>query len=281
MSRFIKFFLLDIKEGLRRTWLWWLLSAIAVFFLAFSFFWNAATAGEENLAPQLTMGDYFFNLTAGGSAFNSLSSTPFELPISWFVPLLLLAYITLWYPYRDLMGSGKAMMIASGSRWSWWLAKCAWIIVCVVSYCLIALVVTVVFALIARCDKSLHATFLATMLLRFQDAVNVDLASYNIVSFLRTVPIGICALCLLQLTISLVARPLWGYVTTVSILFISAFIEHPLLLGSNLMAIRSTAFAAHGITSEWSVGLGVAITLLSIFLGGYFLTKTDILEKEA
>lgn len=281
MSRFFKFFMLDIREGWRRSLAWWLVAAGVFLILPVAFYLSTLNLRAEGIAAQFTLGDYYFNLTAGGLAYDPTSSTPFTLPISWFAPILLLAYITLWYPYHDLMGSGKTMMIASGSRWSWWLAKCAWIIVYVCIYCLIGFVLTTFFALIIGCDHSFIATDTSALLLRFDSVINFDVTSYDIVSFLYVVPVVLCALCMLQLAISLLFRPLWGYVVTISILFVSAFSGNHFLLGNSLMAIRSTVYVADGVSPLWSTCLGLIVIVASVVIGGYFLTKTDILEKEA
>ena len=280
MSRFIKFFILDIKEGWRRSLVWWLIAAGAFLILPLTFYLDALSVRAKDIAGQFTLGDYYFNLVAGGLAYDPTSSTPFKLPISWFAPILLLAYITLWYPYHDLMGSGKTMMIASGSRWSWWLAKCAWIIVYVCIYCLIGFILTTGFALIVGCNHSFIATDLSALLLGFVNVINFDVTSYHILSFLWAVPLVLCALCMLQLAISLLFRPLWGYVVTISILFVSAFLESPFLLGNSLMAIRSDAYIVGGTSPLWNVCLGLIVMVVSVLIGGFFLTRADILEKE-
>ena len=52
------------------------------------------------------------------------SEEPFSFPIMWMVIFVLLLFFTLYYPYNDIMGYGKNVLIASTSRTVWWLSKC-------------------------------------------------------------------------------------------------------------------------------------------------------------
>ena len=61
----------------------------------------------------------------------------FEFPAMWILIFLCGNALTLTYPLRDLEGVGQQLLIRSGRRRHWWLAKCGWEIVSSVVYLLL------------------------------------------------------------------------------------------------------------------------------------------------
>ena len=77
---------------------------------------------------QFTTGDIVLCLFGGIPVYDPSSGREFEFPMVWISVFVAAAYVTLDYPLYDLKGVGATSIVISGSRWSWWLSKCCWII---------------------------------------------------------------------------------------------------------------------------------------------------------
>lgn len=89
---------------------------------------------QSTSSPQtlvLGFADYYMALFGGMSEYAPRQDVPFRLPAGWLCICALAAYTVLDYPVRDLNGMGTQTLVASGSRWCWWLSKCSWIGTCV------------------------------------------------------------------------------------------------------------------------------------------------------
>lgn len=80
------------------------------------------------VASNVSFGDIFCGFFGGGEPYHPDTAIPWALPVVLLLVCSLVFYLTLDYPYRDLAGMGKQLIVAAGSRWGWWLSKCAWVI---------------------------------------------------------------------------------------------------------------------------------------------------------
>ena len=111
---FYKFIRYDLMYGLLYRW-----RAYALTFLLFTLscspmisLHHRASQTFVNL-PSFTYGDHILYLFAG---MNPSSGERFFLPTLWIFVILLFLYLTLYYPYRELMGFGKQMIVLSQDR---------------------------------------------------------------------------------------------------------------------------------------------------------------------
>lgn len=223
--------------------------------------------------------DFVLSAAGGGAPYRPESHAPFPLPIEWMLTMLLMMFIPLGYPLRNSMGIGKTLMIASGGRWNWWLSKCLWIILYVMAYWMCMLVVAALCSLLVSGEldpapsESLYAF---TWIDRFALVNGPRL----LMPALGAAIAMSCALCLAQLVLSLVIRPILSYACGATLLFASAFFFNPLLTGNYLMLSRSGVFIEHGTDPLVGCTIGAAISILSACIGGYAFQRTDLLDKE-
>ena len=94
-----------------------------------------------------TFGNHLLYLFQGIDEYIPSPDEPFDFPSMWMLVFLCGNLLTLTYPLRDLEGIGQQILVRSGRREYWWLAKCGWEIVSsfvyllmlalgVLSYCL-------------------------------------------------------------------------------------------------------------------------------------------------
>ena len=85
--------------------------------------------------PQGTCMDYLFFMLRGMKKYEPKRDLQFIFPIRWALIYLYLLYATLYYPHRDLLHSvGNQMLTLGCSRSLWWISKCIWNVMFVVSY---------------------------------------------------------------------------------------------------------------------------------------------------
>ena len=247
----------DVKEGLRYECPAIAL-VVAVAILSCASLWLSDCEGVRSL------GDYLTNMFLGMGSYTFNISSPFKLPVAWLLLLFSLLFATLRYPYKDLYGMGAHVMMRSGSRLSWWWAKCLWVALSVVLLCCLLVLVAVFWALVTAGTLSLHTTefFLDYV------AIRGDAAAYceESVTYLASIFGWVLALGLVQLVASVALKPAAGFVAMVSYLFFSSFYATPLLLGNYLMAQRSSAFG--GIIDMMS-GMPLSVAV-SVFADGRY-----------
>lgn len=274
MKNLIKLAAQDVRYGLIGMWPGFLGA-----FLLISFFFLVlhlrVQASFEGLVS-LSFLDFVVCFTAGIPTYVFDPTDPFKIPAQWLMVYLLIAYSTLHYPSRDLSGIGMHIIVASGDRKHWWLAKCLWIALCVLAFFLIGITTAALWASITGGELGSSISNQALTALGFKKPYftpqPLGIAGIVIVAMVATMSI-----CYAQMLISILTRPLFGFIATISILFLSAFIQTPFLIGNYLMAARSSLFVMDGL-DEWSgIVCSIAISVISIILGKTYFQNTDIL----
>lgn len=280
--RFMRHFLLDIREGL--------MALLPLFAATFALQIVIAavlqsTAVAYGFAPEgeafpFSSGDYLAQAFGGIREYASDELSRMIFPIGWMLQLLLMFYLPLTYPYRNLSAFGKAMLIAGRSRWVWWLSKCFWVTACVALFWAAVIAGAVVSTAIFHgpFELSLHdcmTVFLNCDAMRLKQDPSLDILPFMIGA------IGISiALCLLQLFLSLVLRPTLAYMTLAAIAFASVFVSTGFLPAEYLMAARSDCFIESGASLQCAIGYAALIACTSVAGGGLLFSRKDIIDKE-
>lgn len=285
---FIRILKCDIIAGILTKWNKYLTTF--VIFLAFSLFLFLERNVVEYVNPAVlqgpaTLGDYLFYIIAGSDSFDLKSlgiasgTLDFELPTSWIIYFLWLLYITLYYPYDDLAGHGKHMLALSKNRTYWWLSKCCWAILSVLTYFATALAAVVFFSLISGASMTLEiSNYLPYNMIT--DHEHMYPGPWDIRSLLfLTVLVGI-AICMLQLLLSLVVKPLQGYVIMCVYIFCCSYFNAPALVGNFSMASRSIVFVSTGMKMQNQVIICFWIISACLLMGNILFNKMDVLNKE-
>ncbi|WP_058270892.1 hypothetical protein [Olsenella massiliensis] len=269
---------MDLREGLRSVARWY--GAAVVLACASGGAYVLTSVASIQKVPW-SLGNILAGNLAGMAPFLPSPTDPFRFPVSWAFLLLLLHFITLDYPYRDLMGFGEKVLASAGSRWAWWLSKCVWVVASVLLYWAVHLGVCALFACIPGGGLSLDVSQDLYHMMHLDMNVRPDTGTFAL--FLVGVPCMTAALCLFQLFLSLVAGQTLSYLASFSILFLSAFYYAcPLLPGNYLMAMRSPGVVGQGFgfPPQWGLALALGVAVFSIVTGGIAFVRMDILGKE-
>lgn len=277
---FFKVLRYDLQNGTLKAFRKFLL-AIAIFLIsALDFSLRAPSMQARLNAAHATLGDYFAYVNFGMREYVVGSPEPFRFPALWMLFLLFALYMVLYYPYNDLYGYGKQVLVNARSRTSWWFAKCAWLIVSQIIYFALFFLTVTLFAKARGAVMTLEVSEYIFVYnipptdLQFPlpGSFNVELLLFP---FLLVVALG-----LLQLLLSLVIRPILSYVVSIALLIASAYYVSPFMVGNYAMLARSNQVVLHGVDSTMGIIYLAGIAVFSMVVGWLYFYRFDILSNE-
>lgn len=284
MSKVFRCLVLDLKKGTISQWKRYLVCFIAILGLLYIndvyISWSAPFYGADSfstLSPSL--GELIISLYGGMDFYYPDSGMPFSMPVEWMFVVLLVLFLSLDYPLSDLSSTGQNALVMSSSRTAWWLAKCFWVLFMVIIFCFIVLLAALLITLCMGGSLSLDISSTFPSILAFNTS-NLTTPAWNIGSFLVAVPIWLCALCLVQLFLSLAIRPLPAFGCIAVFLFLSAYYANPLLPGEYLMAARSAIFLMDGYQTITGLVFALVLAGWAIVSGIFTFKQCDFYGKE-
>lgn len=274
---FAKLIFYDLRNGLLRCWKKYLISFFLfnLFYLDLYFKWGNSKLNRSDLS----LGDYILYPIAGMKVYIPNAREPFIFPVLWIIIFMLIFYIVLYYPFLDLCGFGKNILVNSRKRSLWWLSKCVWVISSVITYFAIACITAILFSIAANAKSSLNINHTLLMMFGIRDIDLVSSQNNVILAALLLILVAI-SLCLMQLTISLFIKPLYSFSLTVSLLLFSAYCKTPLLIGNYAMPIRLNIWIKNGLAPMDGIWFSIIVSLVSITVGYCYFNSIDIMNKE-
>lgn len=208
----------------------------------------------------------------------------FAFPMMWMVIFVLLLFFTLYYPYNDIMGYGKNVLIASTSRTVWWLSKCVTTIcICIVYFFTAALSIFIfAFSFGLKFELTVKPEVFAT-LLRYgiPEGFNLSPEPLHMVLTIFVLPfIFAIAMCLFQMLLTLIIRPFASIIAVTAIFMVSAYYVSPFMIGNYAMTQRSICFVSNGVDPIVGVVIMALIIVFSILVSTVLFNRYEILEKE-
>lgn len=273
--------LCDMRAEARRTAIVLGVSALLFCLLITLFFFRTLQPNGD--FQSLSFTDCLASLFGGMGEYNPRHDKNFKIPAAWLCVCLMGAYVTLGYPVRNLEGVGVKQCVAAQSRWAWWFAKCLWVVICAVAFCLVAFAVCLIASYASGGTASLVLSQFAPELLDFFVAGDSDAltSGEGMPLFIAGIPVALSALCLAQLAVSVNVNPLAAFAVTAAILFLSAFYLNDFALGNYLMIARSALVIHVGVDPAMGIGLSVLVGAAAVFVGGAAFARHDVLGKEA
>ena len=208
----------------------------------------------------------------------------FAFPMMWMVIFVLLLFFTLYYPYNDIMGYGKNVLIASTSRTVWWLSKCVTTIcICIVYFFTAALSIFIfAFSFGLKFELTVKPEVFAA-LLRYgiPEGFNLSPEPLYMVLTVFVLPfIFAIAMCLFQMLLTLIIRPFASIIAVTAIFMVSSYYVSPFMIGNYAMTQRSICFDSNGVDPIVGVVIMALIIVFSIVVSTVLFNRYEILEKE-
>ena len=256
----------------------------------FVFFWFLLDAYMRILNSDISIKDvtitemvmFIFN---GMKEYIPGGEESFAFPMMWMVIFVLLLFFTLYYPYNDIMGYGKNVLIASTSRTVWWLSKCVTTIcICIVYFFTAALSIFIfAFSFGLKFKLTVKPEVFSRLLTLggIPEGFNLSPEPLYMVLTVFVLPfIFAVAMCLFQMLLTLIIRPFASIIVVTAIFMVSAYYVSPFMIGNYAMTQRSICFVSNGVDPVAGVIIMASIIIFSIVVSTVLFNRYEILEKE-
>lgn len=281
---FFKLWKHDLDYGLLRKMVFYVLLGFGQAFLFCRGFssWAAAMSSIPDVGELTeTFGNHLLYLFQGIDEYIPSPDEPFDFPSMWLLVFLCGNLLTLTYPLRDLEGIGQQILVRSGRREYWWLAKCGWEIVSSFVYLLMLALGVLSYCLVFRIPiKAEISQRLVEVMIGW--GLDRSLPQAEVWLWLLVIPLLLLIfLNLLQLLVGLVFGPIWGFAVNGALLLLSAYWMKSFLPGNYAMFRRSIwVLIDRGMVMGNGAALLIGGSLCVIIVGGIVFHRRDILKKE-
>ncbi len=279
--RFIKDLVFDIRQGILRSGTLLLVPTVIAAVTFFDFYAKARRYLEQGMIQStVDYGDYWFYLYGGMCEYIPSPDNPFQFPAVWILVFLVLPFVLLNYPFRDMYGVGQQILVRSGQRSLWWLSKCCWNFCGTVLYHLIIQAAGLVLSLVFKVEISnrIHMDFINLVFnIRYQEVWHPS--SLPLAALLLPMLVS-AAINMLQMTLSLFIRPMFGFFAVAVLLLASAYLLSPLLIGNYAMAFRYDWMLKAGVSMGAGMRIAAILLFLAVLSGLVRFRLYDILENE-
>lgn len=223
----------------------------------------------------MNLGDYIMYYLSGISEYIPNKNTPFPLPFLWMFQSLGCCYFCLHYPLEDLRSTGKHRLILCGNRCTWWISKCVWTCVNVLVYYITAYISSLLVGAVVGVSFSGTITEYTIYLLRLTG--NMNIAPYDGTLQFLIIPLVLCSICILQMLLSLIIKPIYSFIAIATYLLASAYFKTPLLIGNFAMLARSSLIDVNGFSVKTVLFVTLSVMITSIICGNIIFMRKDVL----
>lgn len=249
-----------------------------LFFLSFILQWNnymSSFVQQSQITP--TLGDLYFYLFGGCDPYVPGSDKVFVFPSQWILLVLYICYLNLYHAYDNLQGSGVQLLLRNKSRKKWWLSKCLCVLVSVTLFLGIGIIVTSLLGLFCGMDMelSVHVGDMQNILKVYSLQIQKS-QSYLFIYCILAAVLTIVGICLFQLLLSLVLKPILGFAFTSIELLLSSYFMHPILIGNYIMFARSELYVVDGFPAIFGLASSAILCIVSVLCGAIYCNRMDI-----
>ncbi len=206
----------------------------------------------------------------------------------WLVVHVLMMYMVLYFPFKDLSGYGRMVLVYSRSRKSFWYSKCAVTFLWILAFYAVMWIAILIFSVCTGVQMSMTVTELGIKYFPIiSDGNTVERSVYAgrhmwTAEFILPL-LTAAAMALLQMFLSLIVRPMYSFMFTVALYLASDVIvtPAPFLLPAYGLIYHNAVFNYNGGSLVSAVGLMLcgAVILISVFGGAVLFKKYEILDK--
>jgi len=227
-----------------------------------------------------TLGDIALYVFGGMKEYIPSPNDPFLFPAFWLLFYIIIFYTTLYYPFKDLNGFGKQIIVHGGSRKSWWLSKCLWNAVTVSVFFVAIWMAILLYARITGAGMTFQISPYMREIFELNEVVDSP-EKWDVRTLLIVGPwLTAIALSLVQMVLSLLIKPIFSFIVSVIILIVSAYYYSPVMLGNYAMCVRSAQIMTNGMPLKGGIVYCVVVILSSVMIGMVIFRNYDILNRE-
>lgn len=290
--RFFRLVKYDFAQNYRRTLVKWVMAGgVSLLFFLYFFmdvlhiFWSGETLAENIdvfYKQGISIWDSLLYLTGGmlPISFASLLDS-FQFPVRWLFPHMLILFFTLNYAKNDLTQGGIQVLSRTNNRVLWWLSKCIWNAMTVLSCFAVELAVW--FLLISLSAKTSDSSLNERL---FEGIFNASLPEQGVspckyMLIFCLLPVMVCvSISLIQMTLTLYMKPVFAYIVVMIYYIAGIYYATPLFLSNYALSVRSSIIGLYNFRPETGLFFCVISGILAVSAGGVRLCKMDLLNYD-
>ena len=213
---------------------------------------------------------------------NANEQKVFELPIIWLLFQSYLMFILGRYPYSEMNDNHGAFVLIKGkNKKCWYLSKCIWNGITVLSYYICSYGTIFIYGIIKGYSINCKfATPIDDIALKSFVVPIEKIHTPGIIALFLIPIIASFSLANIQLMVSTVASSVIGFVSSIIILVSSAFYMNVLLIGNMTMWGRFEYFLDGNIKPVIGIVIAFSFGLISVIIGMNIFLHKDILIKD-
>lgn len=254
----------DLHYGYRDCRLKWCgVFLVQAYFVNMAYQW--CSAAQENVG---VLG-YLTWLFRGTPEYFAAETGRFELPVPWLMLHACLLFLVGFYPAADLTRSGGQAFARAGSRRRWLFGKVVWVL------CTVAAFYFLLTSLLILCALLTGGAAYSPEAMRFLYGLELTepggpeiILAWWVEPFLVSL-----ALCLAEVTLSLIMEPVLALFFMLGYLTASVFWTAPALLGNYSMLLRQDFLSGHEEISFFNCLAGCGLCVAAALAAGCGIIK--------
>lgn len=228
---------------------------------------------EFTTLPAPSTADFILDMFKGMEKYEpQIKTRPFEIPAFYLFFHLYISYAIAKYPFSDLKGMGKNVLINAESRSSWLVSKFIWCAEMIVIFYMITYMIAAIFSFLSG-----NVTFYLNS--EINSAVsNLNLTQTLFFTNAVVLPI-VTSICIsyVQLMLSFRFNVLIGNIATIVFICLSAYYTNTFLLGNYFMLLRNSSIIGNeGVLTSHGYIICILLSIVSLFLSKEWFEKMDI-----
>lgn len=266
---FLKLFILDTKEGIKKNLGYCLL--ILAFLYAEKEKLKTVFSLVEIKEKNIGIMDYLIFLFKGLETYSSDSGKVFEISAEWLLIQIIPVLMVISYIRRDLHQLNFQTIIKSGSRKTWWNEKCAW--ACEMALGFYCLIYIFGFLCCFTEDNLINYDF-------WREAYGINFENYTTFQWINSLVIIqvlnaiFTILCFAFITV--IINESISIILNIILNVITMYYTSTFLLGNYTMILRSTDLKNSGLNIHNCYFVYIALIITVIISGNIYIEKCDL-----
>ena len=287
--KYIKMVWFDIRRGIIHKPILFIIPVIVAFIaccdlnnrIAVQNEWNGYETNGCETQVKGGFADYMMYIYGGMDKYVPESGNSFIFPIRWMVVFLMISLIMLSYPYKDIQGFGRQIIIRTRGRTIWWLSKCVWNILSVLIYHSLIFSIAALFGIAAGSGISgeINKDLQYEVFQIAGDSALSDDTPWPFVIILLPVLVSLC-ISLLQMTLTLFFKPVFSFFVTAFLLISSSYFTSPYLIGNYAMSMRYDMVIKDGVCITAGLAVSFVLIIVSVGAGMIRFRRYDIWNED-
>jgi len=277
-----KLLLCDLKEGTFKNKRFLVVPILALFECMSAHIRVAFICDMYQGKTTATIYNLFTEIFHGCDPLSKVREMHMPIPYMWLSVFIFSMFTVFDYAHDDISNFGVQIISRTGKRSSWWLSKCIWSLLSGVYFYLIFMITITVFAsmndyFLSFADNTLLTDLIANSSV-YYTYKNIEVVTGTELFFTFISPlVVICTLNIMEMTFSLLIKPLYSFFVTFGILLLSVFVDWQIIFPRSAMVLMNTNYFNNGYNMKLGLVVCIFVILLSVVVGEIWFSRYDIL----